>query len=169
MGTGRNGTGEFEDRRSRPTTGTSYGIPESEAGMLSWEFVSEAMAGDRCYWLTTVRPDGRPHVRPTWGVWVEETFYCGGGERTRWVRNLATNPDVVVHREDAEEVVVIEGTATRIDAGTTDQSRIEHIDAAYAEKYDTRHGTPFFAVRPGVVFAWSEFPTDATRWEFRDG
>lgn len=90
--------------------------------MLSWEFVSEAMAADRCYWLTTVRPDGRPHVRPTWGVWVDETFYCGGGDRTRWVRNLATNPDVVVHREDAEEVVVIEGTATRIDAGTTDQS-----------------------------------------------
>ena len=116
--------------------------------------------------MTTIHPDGKPHVRPTWGVWVDGTFYCGGGERTRWVRNLTTNPDIVVHREDAAEVVIVEGTAERIDAETAEADLIERVDKAYEKKYDIRHGTPFFAVRHGVVFAWSEYPTDATRWKF---
>lgn len=153
-------------RCSRPSTEDSYGIPESTDGTLEWEVVAESMADDRFYWVTTVRPDGAPHARPTWGVWLEDTFCCGGGERTRWVRNLSTNSDVAVHREDAEEVVIVEGTAERIDENTADRTRIERVDAAYEETYGTPHGTPFFAVRPDVVFAWSDFPTDATRWEF---
>ncbi|WP_254527853.1 pyridoxamine 5'-phosphate oxidase family protein [Natrinema gelatinilyticum] len=35
------------------------------------------------YWVTTIRPDGSPYVRPTWGVWVRGTFHCSGGERTQ--------------------------------------------------------------------------------------
>ena len=160
---------DAESHRSRPSTEESYGIPESKDGMLGWEFVEENMTTDRFYWVTSIRPDGKPHVRPTWGVWVEGTFYCGGGERTRWVRNLSTNTDIVVHREDAEEVVIIEGTAERIDDETADATLIERLDTAYAEKYDIHHGTPFFAVRPDVVFAWSNYPTDATQWRFADG
>ena len=163
-----NGTGsDNEPQRSRPKA-EGYGIPDSDEAMLTWDFVAQAMSEDRFYWVITVRPDGKPHARPTWGVWVDETFYCGGGERTRWVRNLSTNQDIVVHREDAEEVVIIEGTAERIDEETADTALIEQVDTAYEAKYDIRHGTPFFAVRPAVVFAWSDYPTDATRWEFTD-
>lgn len=157
-----------EARRSRPSTVASYGIPESEDGMLPWTFVEEKMRTDRFYWVTTIRPDGVPHARPTWGVWVDGTFYCGGGERTRWVRNLSRNSDIVVHREDAEEVVIIEGTAARLGAETGNPALVERIDAAYEEKYGIDHGTPFFGVRPDVVFAWSEYPTDATRWAFSE-
>lgn len=154
--------------RSRPTTEKSYGIPEESDGMLTWRFVEEAMATDEFYWVTTIRPDGMPHVRPTWGVWVEGRFYCGGGERTRWVRNIAANSEIVVHREDAEEVVIIEGNAQRIDHETSDETLIERLDTVYEEKYDIRHGTPFFAARPDTVLAWGDFPTDATRWTFGD-
>lgn len=157
-----------ESRRTRPSTEESYGIPEREEGMLPWEFVEERMSADRFYWITTLRPDGKPHVRPTWGVWVEGTFYCGGGERTRWVRNLAANPTIVVNREDAESVVIVEGRAERIDEETADAALIDRLDAAYEEKYDTPHGTPFFAVRSDAVFAWSDYPTDATRWAFEE-
>ncbi|WP_339106040.1 pyridoxamine 5'-phosphate oxidase family protein [Haloterrigena salinisoli] len=157
-----------ESQRSRPATEESYGIPESEDGMLTWAFVAENMASDRFYWITTIRPDGKPHARPTWGVWLEDTFYCGGGERTRWVRNLAANAEIVVHREDAEAVVILEGTAERIDDETTDGALVERIDSAYTEKYDIRHGTPFFAVHPDAVFAWENYPIDATRWVFSD-
>jgi hypothetical protein len=152
--------------RSRPATEESYGIPVDVEGLLPWEFVGEKLAGDRSYWITTVRPDGFPHVRPTWGVWVDEAFYCGGGERTRWIRNLERNADIVVHREDAEEVVILEGRAERIDDETADSELVERLEAAYEEKYDVRHGTPFFRVRPDAVFAWGDFPTDATRWLF---
>ena len=165
---GNDSESDGEPQRSRPSTEESYGIPESDDEMLTWEFVADAMSADRFYWVITIRPDGKPHTRPTWGVWVEETFYCGGGERTRWARNLSTNRDIVVHREDAEEVVIVEGTAERIDDETAEAALIDRIETAYEEKYDIRHGTPFFAVRPDVVFAWSNYPTDATRWTFSE-
>ncbi|WP_458205520.1 pyridoxamine 5'-phosphate oxidase family protein [Haladaptatus sp. NG-SE-30] len=152
-------------RRSRPETERSYGIPESSDGMLSWEFVREKMADDQNYWVSTTRPDGRPHARPVWGVWVDDTFYCGGGEKTRWVRNLATDPELTVHRESGETVVIIEGVAERV-TETADPALVARVDAAYEGKYGIQHGTPFFAVRPHVVFAWSDYPNDATRWQF---
>lgn len=133
--------------------------------MLPWEFVREKVANDQNYWIVTSRPDGRPHARPTWGVWVDDTFYCGG-ERTRWVRNLAVDPRITVHRESGETVVIIEGVAERIADETADPALVEGLDAAYEGKYGIEHGTPFFAVRPRRVFAWSDYPTDATRWEF---
>lgn len=159
-------TGERDARRSRPVTEESYGIPTRAEGMLPWAFVAERLASDRVYWLTTVRPDGRPHARPVWGVWLDDTFHCGGGERTRWVRNVAANPAVVVHRESGESVVVVEGVAERIDEETASAATIARLDAAYEAKYDVEHGTPFFAVRPDRVLAWEDYPTDATRWTF---
>ena len=157
-----------EPRRSRPETESSYGIPERADGMLPWSFVADRMRDAQQYWVTTIRPDGTPHVRPTWGVWVDDTFYCGGGERTRWVRNLAVTDDIVVHGESAAEVVVLEGRAERIDGETAAPELVDDLDAAYEAKYDTPHGTPFFAVRPTAVFAWSDFPADATRWVFEE-
>lgn len=154
--------------RTRPSTEASYGIPAEETGMLDWESVVKRMRGDRSYWVTTIRPGGRPHVRPTWGVWIDGAFHCGGGERTRWVQNLGADPSIVVHRGDPEEVVIVEGEAERIDRESAGEERIERLEAAYREKYDVGHGTPFFRVHPERVLAWSEYPTDATRWTFEE-
>jgi len=150
--------------RTRPETEASYGIPADREGMLPWSFVAESLATDRTFWASTTRPDGRPHARPVWGVWVDGRFHCGGGERTRRVRNLAANPAVTVHRESDEEVVIVEGTAERV----TDAERLERIDAAYEAKYDVQHGTPVFSVHPDAVLAWRDYATDATRWTFEE-
>ncbi|WP_122090765.1 pyridoxamine 5'-phosphate oxidase family protein [Halalkalicoccus subterraneus] len=159
-------TNGHEVRRTRPETEDSYGIPEDREGMLPWEFVVGAMEGDRNYWVSTTLPDGRPHARPVWGVWIDDTFHCGGGERTRWARNLAAGSGIAVHRESADEVVIIEGTAEKLDEKSADPDLIERLNAAYEEKYGIRHGTPFWAVHPRRVLAWSDYPTDATRWAF---
>ena len=151
--------------RDRPHTESSYGIPDGEDELLPWAFVATRLEDHRNFWVSTTLPDGSPHARPVWGVYVDGAFYCGGGERTRWVRNLATNPSVVVHGESGDEVVILEGTVERIDESAP-RERIERVDAAYSGKYGIEHGTPFFAVRPDRVLAWSEYPTDATRWTF---
>ena len=148
----------------RPTTAASYGIPTARAGLLDWEFVADAMRTDRQFWVGTVRPDGFPHLRPAWGVWLDGTFHCGGGSETRWVRNLDRDPRIVVHRDDAQSVVILEGTAERLDVGSADPDRLARIDAAYEAKYGIEHGTPVFAVHPERVLAWRDFPADATRW-----
>ena len=51
---------------------------------------------DRTYWLATVRPDGRPHVVPLLGLWLDEAFYFLTGESTRRGKNLAANPRCVM-------------------------------------------------------------------------
>ncbi len=145
-------------------TEKSYGIPDDEDGLLSWEFVREKMAGDETYWVTTALPNGRPHARPVWGIWLDDTFYCGGGEQTRWVQNLAMNAEMVVHLESGTEVVIIEGVAEQVAEGESEL--VERLDTAYEGKYGIKHGTPFFAVRPETVLAWSDYPEDATRWQF---
>jgi hypothetical protein len=157
---------EPDARRSRPRTEGSYGIPQDDEGLLPWEFVAEGMADDRNYWVSTTLPDGRPHARPVWGVWVDGVFHCGGGERTRWARNLAAGSEIVVHRESGDDVVILEGIAERLDEGSEDPDRLERLDSAYEAKYGVRHGTPFWAVHPRKVLAWSDYPTDATRWTF---
>ena len=94
------------------------------------------------------------------------TLYFGGGPRTRWSRNLAANPRVAVHLESGDDVVILEGEVDRID--DPQQPLLAEIDDAYEEKYDMRHGPPVWVLRPRVVLAWSEFPTNATRWRFED-
>lgn len=150
----------------RPTTESSYGIPDGRGDLLKWEHVQQQLNEDRRFWVATVRPDGFPHARPIWGVLVDGKFHCGGGADTRWVRNLLQNPTITVHTEDAASVVILEGTTQRFDAESTDADRLAQIDAAYVDKYGIEHGTPVFAVSPKRVLAWTDFPTDATRWTF---
>jgi nitroimidazol reductase NimA-like FMN-containing flavoprotein (pyridoxamine 5'-phosphate oxidase superfamily) len=150
-----------DPERSTPETEDSYGIPDGD-GALDWSFVADRLRDQRTFWLATTRPDGSPHTRPVWGVYVGDTFHCGGGERTRWVRNLAATPSVAVHSESGTEVVILEGRAERV----SDDDTQERVDDAYEEKYGVRHGSPVFAVRPERAFAWTDFPTDATRWVF---
>ncbi len=150
-------------KASRPHV-PGYGIPESLDGILPWSWVESRMRSPKNYWVATVRPDGRPHSVPVWGVWVEGILYFGGGPDTVWSRNLAASPQVVVHLESGDEVVIFEGTVDRIN--DPDHPKVSQLDDAYEKKYNMRHGTPFWILQPRVVFAWSKYPDDTTRFKF---
>jgi hypothetical protein len=152
-----------EARAERPHV-PEYGIPKSEKGTLSWAHVTERLERSRNYWIVTTDDSGQPHSVPTWGVWLDDTLYFGGGPHTRWSRNLAANPNVAVHLESGDDVVILEGRVGRI----TDPKdpMVVRIDDAYEPKYEMRHGIPFWVLRPRLVLAWSNFPKDATRWRF---
>jgi pyridoxamine 5'-phosphate oxidase-like protein len=165
-------------RRAEPTRphAPGYGIRSSGEGMLPWSHVDERMAQARNYWVATTRPDGRPHCAPVWGVWVNGTFYFGSGPRSRKARNLSANPNVVVHLESGDDVVILEGIAEEF--ANPEPSLFARIADAYATKYlDPESGQEFrpsdaegiYAVRPRVAFGWLErdFPRTATRWSFR--
>ena len=165
-----------EPRPGRPNI-PGYGIPESQEGLVPWSHATEQLETARHYWMATVRPDGRPHAVPTWGAWVDGTFYTEGGGRK--VANLRANPHVVVHLESGEDVVIVEGVAEEI--SRPERSLFERIDAGYAAKYGYKPSDnlsspeeePYpegglFAVRPRVAFAWTRFPEDVTRFVFGD-
>lgn len=153
---------ESSPTASRPDI-PDYGVPEHRRGILPWSHAVQRLEAGRHYWVTTADPSGRPHAVPVWGVWVGESLLFGGGPETRWARNLAANPEVVMHLEDGVDVVILEGAVTRTG---NDDPLAEAAQDAYESKYEFRHPPPFWVLRPRVAFAWTEFPKDATRWRF---
>jgi hypothetical protein len=97
---------------------------------------------------------------------VDGTLFHGGGHDTRRARNLDANPHVVVHLESADDVVIVEGTTEKLTADHEDTDLLRRVDDAYLEKYEMRHGTPVWALRPRRVLAWTDYPRSATRWEY---
>ena len=153
-----------DPKPSRPVI-PGYGVPESDEGMLPWSHVTERMEQARNYWVGTVGKDGRPHAVPVWGLWVDGAFYFGAGPRT--VRNLTANPEVVVHLESADDVVILEGRAEVL--ANPDPALWERVAGVSEAKYGYKSETPGgYVLRPRVVYAWSKFPSDATRWRFEE-
>lgn len=155
-------------RRTRPDIEKSYGIPEDEAGMLSWDAV-EARLSDintKNYWVCTVTPEQRPHSVPVWGVWVEGTLYHGGGTQTRRHKNLVNNPLVSVHLENGTEAVILEGAMQQYTEADLGPELAEKIESAYEAKYGMRHGFPTWGLSINRAFAWTVYPTTVTRWVF---
>lgn len=140
---------------------------------LNWNQVEQRLVQARHYWLCTVRPDSRPHAVPKWGVWIQSRFYFDGSPETRHARNLVHNPQVTLHLESGEEVVILEGTGRAIakpEAGLAQQ-----IAEAYSQKYrqdgyapqpDQWNDGGLFEVMPQVVLAWTKFTDDPTRFVF---
>ncbi len=144
-----------------------YGIATEAKGLLPWSWAAKQLAKSRQYWFSSVRPDGTPHVMPIWGVWVEARFYFSTGAKTRKARNLAKNPYCVVCAEDAEEAVIVEGTAREV----KDKPMLQKVFKSYKAKYKmdvSGMGSPVYAVQPRIAFGLIEkkFPKTATRWQF---
>ena len=153
-----------EPKADRPYV-PGYGIPKHTKGMLPWSFVDERLTKAMNYWVCTAGKDGRPHARPVWGLWVNGAV-CFGGHGVRWDRNLAENPEVTVHLESGDEVVILEGTAKRI-ADLNDPIMASAAKVSQ-EKYGMGGEGPFWMLRPRTVFGWttSKRFQDATRWRF---
>ncbi len=51
-----------------------YGLVDAGGGkgLLPWSWAVEFLSKGRNYWVATTRPDGRPHVMPVWGIWMDE-------------------------------------------------------------------------------------------------
>jgi PPOX class probable F420-dependent enzyme len=145
-----------------------YPFPKTEDGMVPWSRAKDLLVKSRYYWLATVRPDGRPHVAPLWGGWVDDLLYFDGSPQTRWARNIAANPAASVNLESGNDVVIVEGTVEFI---VSDAELAKRLVDVWTEKYgryppeaDTRG---VFRLRPRSARAWStEDMQDGARWFF---
>ena len=166
-----------ESGQDRPRMPAGYGIAGGGEGMLSWSWIEEQLTNARNYWVVTARPDGRPHAMPVWGVWVEGACYFGTDRGSRKARNLAANPEIVIHLESGDDVVILEGRVEELT--DPDTSLLDRLNDTYAAKYinpatgegfrlsgETVGGAVIYALRPRIVLAWLErdFPRTATRW-----
>ncbi|MBC8100039.1 MAG: pyridoxamine 5'-phosphate oxidase family protein [Armatimonadetes bacterium] len=156
--------------RSRPQM-QGYGMEADTTGMLEWAWIDTQMLQARNYWVCTTRPEGLPHAAPVWGVWLNGVLYFSSGRTSRKARNLAHRPQVVIHLESGDDVVIIEGTVAEV----TDLALYGQIAAAYGGKYAQFTPPPdpdpagiWYMLLPHSVLAWreSDFTATATRWTF---
>ena len=144
---------------------SGYGISGAENGQLPWSYVEEQCAASRNYWVCSTRADGRPHAMPVWGLWLDGRVVFSTDPSSLKARNFVARPDVVVHLESGDEVVVVEGRVEAMERGLM----TAFLDA-YEAKYDYRPSGEqtegVYQVRPVRVLAWREkdFPTSATRF-----
>jgi general stress protein 26 len=123
-----------------------FSSPDATAS--PWPVAREILERAEVYWLTTVRPDGRPHVTPLIAVWVDGALYFSTGPDERKAKNLAQNSRCVIttgsNTLSGGLDVVVEGDAVNV----SDENRLQPIADAYATKYgaDTWH----FTVRDGA-------------------
>src|SRR6188472_2253575 len=72
------------------------------------------IAKDVTHFLTTVRPNGRPHVAGIGALWIDGRYYFTSGDGTRKSRNLAVNPSCTISTALPGLDLVVEGTAAKV-------------------------------------------------------
>jgi Pyridoxamine 5'-phosphate oxidase len=101
-----------EPRASRPWM-PGYGtLPEHEGtGLLPWSWALEQLKTSHNYWLVTADARGGPHLMPVWAVWDGGIMWFSSSRGSRKVRNLRADPRCVLSTEDANNPMIMRGTA----------------------------------------------------------
>jgi hypothetical protein len=167
---------------TEPATTLQRRFSSDDATATAWASARERLASAEVYWLSTVRPDGRPHVTPLVAVWLEGAVYFCTGPDERKAKNLAGNARCAITTgcntigEGLD--LVIEGDATRV----RDEPTLQRV----ADRFATKYGAPFtftvqdgafrnseggealvYAVAPSAAFGFGKGETfSQTRWRF---
>jgi nitroimidazol reductase NimA-like FMN-containing flavoprotein (pyridoxamine 5'-phosphate oxidase superfamily) len=150
------------------------------ATATEWARGRERIKTAELFWLSTVRPDGRPHVTPLISVWLDGAAYFCTGPDERKAKNLAQNSSCILTtgcnllHEGLD--VVVEGEAERV----VDDDRLARVAAAYESKYgsewhfEVRDGAfhheggaaLVFELAPLTAFGFGKGEYSQTRWRF---
>jgi hypothetical protein len=135
---------------------------------MEWAAVRERLEQAPRYWLVTTCRDGRAHVVPVDGLWLDDTWWYGGSPQTLHQRNLERDQRVVVHLEDTMSAVILEGTMRRVVPPPELTKRLMEASKA---KYgygppEAAYAAGLWALRPDRARSWSAFPADVTRFRF---
>jgi hypothetical protein len=151
-----------------------YGVLPADqgTGLLPWSWARQRLTDSHDYWISTVRPDGRPHAMPVWGVWLGDALWFSSSRQSRKARNLTGRPDCVVTTDNPRDPVILEGQAQLV----TDLDMIAAFLNASNAKYRTAYELEFldptvnstFRVPPSHVFGLlhGDFTGSPTRWTF---
>jgi PPOX class probable F420-dependent enzyme len=149
-----------------------YGIAAHDggSGLLPWSWAADRLTSSHDYWVATVRPEGRPHLTPVWGVWADETLWFSSSPGSRKARNLAVEPRASVATDDPIRPVVADGTIEQVD----DSTAVAVFAARVNDKYATSYPVEFFVANacfrlwPTIVFGLDtdDFEGSPTRWTF---
>lgn len=149
------------------------GYADNPASFVDWEWVATQLAESKNYWLCSVRPNGRPHVVPRWGAFLDGRFYYDGSTETRHARNIMENPHVSLHLESGTQVIIMEGISKP--AGKPEPDFAQRLAKAIGDKYGDQGYTPqpdqwdeggLYVFTPRQCLAWTVFYENPTKFEF---
>src|SRR6202046_710624 len=84
---------EMETQMAEPEPVTELSAFSSDDAIpANWEQGRGELQDAEVYWLSTVRPDGRPHVTPLLGIWLDGALYFCTGPAERKAKNHPPNP-----------------------------------------------------------------------------
>jgi nitroimidazol reductase NimA-like FMN-containing flavoprotein (pyridoxamine 5'-phosphate oxidase superfamily) len=145
-----------------------------------WDDTRRMIEEAELFWISTVRPDGRPHVTPLPAVWRGGALYfCTGASEQKGV-NLEHNAHCTLTTGNngwkAGLDVVVEGDARRV----TDDARLAELADAWESKYDgdwhfdVANGAfqgdggeaLVFEVKPTKILAFAKGDFAQTRYRF---
>jgi hypothetical protein len=167
----------------QPTTDIDGRYSSPGAEPRTWAEADSLLEKAQIYWLTTVRADGRPHVTPLIGLWIDGSFYFTTGDEEQKALNLRVSTHCAVttgcNTYDEGLDLVIEGPAIQ----AMGQEKLERISAGYQSKYgwsfhvrdgefynDEHGGKPVlvYEVTPAKVLGFGKGePFSQTRWRFQ--
>lgn len=100
-----------------PVTELHAGFSSPGASPTDWAEGRRLIEAAEVFWLSTVRPDGRPHVTPLLSVWHDDAMCFCTGPAERKAENLKQNPQCILttgeNGLDGLDVVV-EGCAAEV-------------------------------------------------------
>jgi hypothetical protein len=155
-----------------------------DAAPTPWAAAKRRLEESEIFWLSTVRPEGRPHVTPLVAVLLDDSPCFTTGPTERKAKNLAANPSCVLtagaNRLDEGLDIVVEGEAVPV----TDEATLQRVVDAFAAKYpepfhfklqDGRLGGDggeilVFRIQMTKAFGFGRGGTfSQTRWRFAEG
>jgi hypothetical protein len=144
--------------------------------MLTWVATERILKTFPYLWIATVDADGRPHLVQQWGVWVDNTLYFEGSDRTRWARNLARDPRLGFGMQNGDRAVygdaivdLVRGPEHKLAVKIAKQYAAKYGPGfkyrPKPEQYETGH---VFRGRPEKLIAFDvkKFNTSAARFTF---
>jgi len=145
------------------------------SGHIPWRKIDIWLQGFRSIWLSTTRPNGKPHCVPIWYYWLpdEKVVYIATHYTSVKAANLTQEQYVILSAGNADDTIILEGEAHLI----TDTSEKERANQLWMKKYVDPHtgtkatiGHPddrIYRVEVQRIMAW-EYGIVATRtdWKF---
>jgi general stress protein 26 len=170
-----------------PVTDLDPRFSTPDATALPWMDAEQQLRKAGVFWISTVGPEGRPHVVPLIAVWLDGALCFATSEGEQKAKNLATNNKVTIttgSNSFAEGLdIVLEGEAMVV----KDDAKLRRVSDAYLSKYGEGWRFPdgvtilVFEVSPIRAFGFGRGELRAggpwvagsrynqTRWRFQPG
>ncbi|MGW5472963.1 pyridoxamine 5'-phosphate oxidase family protein [Streptomyces chartreusis] len=142
-----------------------------------WASALEILDEAEVFWLSTVRPDGRPHVTPLLATWSLGGMCFTTGEQERKAHNLESNPHCVLTTGTNALTgvdVVIEGAASVVGERGEREQAVADFERRYGPHLTSPEGTWYrlgeaviagdvrlYRIAPTVGFAFGKLPTSS--------